>query len=84
MDIQPSPRISVASLERFLCEATCATILAAVSATCISPLTIIGNLISILCFILHISASYLNFYSLTRDALAEIETFKQDLDVART
>jgi hypothetical protein len=49
-----------------------------------SPLSITGNLISVLTFGLGIAASYLAFYTLTRDALSEIETFKRDLDIART
>ena len=45
-----------------------------------SPLTIIENIISILTFVLGVLASYLTFYTLTRHALSEIETFKQDLE----
>jgi hypothetical protein len=43
-----------------------------------------GNFITILTFMLGIMASYLTFYTLTRDALSEIETFKQDLDITKT
>ena len=48
-----------------------------------SPLSITSNLISILTFVLGIVASYLTFYTISRDALSEIETFKCDLDIAR-
>ncbi|PMD43325.1 hypothetical protein L207DRAFT_580182 [Hyaloscypha variabilis F] len=48
-----------------------------------SPLTITGNIISILTFILGVLASYLTFYTLTRHALSEIETFKQDVDTTQ-
>jgi hypothetical protein len=49
-----------------------------------SPLSIIGNLKSILTFVLGIAASYLTIYTLIRDTLSEIETFKHDLDINRT
>ncbi|KAL5319784.1 hypothetical protein ACEPPN_012841 [Leptodophora sp. 'Broadleaf-Isolate-01'] len=48
-----------------------------------TPLTILANVASLLTFLLGILASYLTFYTLTRNALSEIEILKIDLDSKR-
>jgi hypothetical protein len=48
-----------------------------------SWLTVTGNIISVLTFVLGLLAPYLAFCTLTRHALSEIETFKQDLDLTQ-
>ncbi|KAF8862024.1 hypothetical protein BDZ45DRAFT_739608 [Acephala macrosclerotiorum] len=48
-----------------------------------SPLTITGNILSILTFFLGLIASYLTFYTLTLSATSEIHTFKSDLETTK-
>lgn len=48
-----------------------------------SPLTITGNILSILTFFLGLIASYLTFYTLTLSATSEIRTFKSDLETTK-
>ncbi|KAG4440438.1 hypothetical protein IFR05_004082 [Cadophora sp. M221] len=48
-----------------------------------TPLTILANVTSLLTFLLGILASYLTFYTLTCNALSEIQMLKIDLDSAR-
>lgn len=46
-----------------------------------SPLSITGNILTILAFLLGLLASYLTFYTLTLNALTEIQTTKSDLEI---
>ncbi|CZR60037.1 uncharacterized protein PAC_09932 [Phialocephala subalpina] len=48
-----------------------------------SPLTITGNILSILTFFLGLIASYLTFYTLTLSATSEIHTFKSDIEITK-